>query len=143
MSVFSYDDCNLDKIFLDSKYTILYFYPKDNTPWCTKVAKDFTCLLHEFKNLNCQIIWVSKDSKDSHYNFVEKQNLNIILISDVDLKLHNEYQVIWEKNMYGKITTGVIRSTFLIDKNWKIIKERRNIKATWHAQRVLDFVANI
>ena len=86
------------------------------------------------------VIWVSKDSIDSHKKFIEKQNLEIDLISDPDLVLHKELWVYWEKNNYGKKVMWVIRSTFLVDKDWEILKEWRNVKATGHAERLLKEV---
>ncbi len=124
------------------KKTILYFYPKDNTPWCTKEAKDFTELKNEFEKLWYQIIWVSKDSTDSHKKFVEKQSLNILLISDSELILHNKFWTYWEKKNYGRVSMWTIRSTFILDENCNVIKEYRNVKATGHVQRVLNDLKN-
>jgi peroxiredoxin Q/BCP len=136
-----YPDKKIEKISLEDickwEKTILYFYPKDNTPGCTKEAKDFSNLLEEFQKLWYQIVWVSKDSISSHEKFIEKQSLNIPLISDPDLILHNKFWVWGEKNNYGKKTMWTIRSTFILDENCNIIKEYRNVKATWHAERVL------
>lgn len=120
---------------------IIYFYPKDNTPWCTKENKDFTNFKSEFENLWYKIIWVSKDSIDSHKKFIEKQWLNIDLISDENLILHKELWVYWEKKNYWKTFMWVIRSTFIVDKNWAILKEFRNVKATWHVERLLKELA--
>lgn len=133
----------LESLLNDKKYTILYFYPKDNTPGCTIEAKDFSCLLNEFEHLWCNIIWVSKDSEKSHNNFVEKQELKITLLSDPELIFHNQFSVIWEKKNYGRVYQWVIRSTFLLDKDWNILKEWRNIKAKNHAQKVLDYVKSL
>lgn len=117
--------------------TILYFYPKDNTPGCTTEAKDFTTLKGEFEKLWYYIIWVSKDSIDSHKRFEEKQELNIDLISDPDLILHKKFWAYGEKNNYWKIVMWVIRSTFILDRNCNIIKEYRNVRAKNHAERIL------
>jgi len=119
------------------KNTILYFYPKDNTPGCTKEAKDFSELKEEFEKLWYQIIWVSKDSVESHKKFIQKYSLKIPLISDPDLELHNKFGTYWEKKSYGRVTMWTIRSTFVLDENCNIVKEYRNVKATWHAERVL------
>ena len=119
------------------KKTILYFYPKDNTPGCTKEAVDFSNLKGEFEKLWYQIVWVSKDSTESHKKFIQKHNLKISLISDPDLKLHNKFWTYWEKKSYGRVTMWTIRSTFVLDENCNIVKEYRNVKATWHAERVL------
>lgn len=117
--------------------TILYFYPKDNTPWCTIENKDFSCLKEEYKKLWIVLIWVSKDSIDSHKKFIDKNELKIDLISDPDLILHKELWAFWEKNNYWKIVEWVIRSTFLINTDWEVLKEWKNVKATWHAERIL------
>jgi len=120
---------------------ILYFYPKDNTPWCTKENKDFTNFKNEFGKLWYKIIWVSKDDIDSHKKFMEKQWLNIDLISDQNLILHKELWVWWEKKNYWKTLMWVIRSTFIIDKNWEVLKEFRNVRATWHVERLLKEIS--
>ena len=117
--------------------TLLYFYPKDNTPGCTLENKDFSCLLHEFKQLGIVLIWVSKDSIESHRKFITDHDLQIDLISDPDLELHRALEAYGEKNNYGKIVMGVIRSTFLLDKKGNILHQWKNIKATGHAQRIL------
>lgn len=120
--------------------TLLFFYPKDNTPGCTTENKDFSALKEDFLKKWIVIIGVSKDSIDSHASFIQKQNLTIDLISDPDLVLHKELWAYWEKNNYGKIVQWVIRSTFLLNSSGKILQEWKNIKATWHAQRILQQV---
>lgn len=117
--------------------TILYFYPKDNTPGCSLEAIEFTKYKKLFNDNWIWIIWVSKDSIKSHNSFIEKKELNIDLISDTELELHNKFSVIWEKKNYGKIYQWVIRSTFLIDKNWNILQEWRNVRAKWHVERII------
>jgi len=117
--------------------TILYFYPKDNTPWCTTEAKDFTALKDEFDKLWYYIVWVSKDNINSHEKFREKQELNIDLISDPELILHKKFWTYWEKNNYWKIIMWVIRSTFILDKDCNIIKPYKNVRAKNHAERIL------
>ena len=133
---------SLNDIFSYNDKTILYFYPKDNTPGCTVEAKDFTCLKKEFEKLWVWIVGVSKDSIDSHKNFLDKQNLDIDLISDSDLVLHKHFSAYGEKNNYGKIVMWVIRSTFLIDRSWNIIKDWKNVRAKWHAKRVFEELKN-
>lgn len=128
---------SLKEIFSESEKTLLYFYPKDNTPGCTLENKDFSCLKKQFEEKWIKIIWVSKDSIDSHKKFVEKHTLENDLISDSELTLHKELWAYWEKKNYWKIVQWVIRSTFLFDSEWNILKEYRNIKATCHAERVL------
>jgi len=126
------------KELLTSNKNILFFYPKDNTPGCTTENRDFSELKEEFEKIGCNIIWISKDSVDSHIKFIEKHNLKHPLISDPELILHKELWAYWEKKMYWKTTIWVIRSTFIVDKNWNIIKEYKNVRAKWHAQRILN-----
>ena len=127
--------------FLWEDKTIFYFYPKDNTPWCIIENKDFSCLKEKFEELWYKLIWFSKDSIESHKRFVEKQELNIDLISDPEVILYKELWAYWEKNNYWKIIMWVIRSTFIVDKSWEVLAEYKNIRAKWHAQRVLDEVS--
>jgi thioredoxin-dependent peroxiredoxin len=128
---------NLSSLLSQSPRTLLYFYPKDNTPGCTLEAQDFTRLKGEFAKLGIQIIGVSKDSETSHDKFTTKCNLGIELISDEDGSLHGKFGVIGEKKNYGKVYVGVIRSTFLLDSTGNILREWRNVKATGHAEKVL------
>ena len=139
----SWDIAELDlKTLLSfSDKTILYFYPKDNTPGCTTENKDFSSMKDEFNKLGITLIGVSKDSIDSHKKFIEKQELTIDLISDPELTLHKILGAYGEKNNYGKIVQGVIRSTFLFNKQGEIIQEWKNIKATGHAARILKAVS--
>lgn len=131
---------SLKELLSFSDKTLLYFYPKDNTPGCTIENKDFSCLKDKFKELWVSVIWVSKDSIDSHRNFIEKQDLEVDLISDPDLILHKELWAFWEKNNYWKKVMWVIRSTFLVDSKGEVLKEWRNVKATGHAERLLKEV---
>jgi peroxiredoxin Q/BCP len=124
-----------------SDKTVLYFYPKDNTPGCTIENKDFSSLREEFNKLGVTLIGVSKDSIESHKKFIEKQELTIDLISDPELILHKALGAYGEKNNYGKIVQGVIRSTFLLNKQGEILEEWRNIRAKGHAERILKAVS--
>lgn len=128
---------NLTSILSTSGRTLLYFYPKDDTPGCTLEAQDFTRLVPEFQALGIQIIGVSRDSEVSHEKFCNKHSLGITLISDESGELHEQFGVIGEKKNYGKVYIGVIRSTFLLDKSGAIVKEWRNVKATGHAEKIL------
>lgn len=125
-----------------SPKTLLYFYPKDDTPGCTMEAQDFTRLKSEFEALGIQIIGVSKDSEASHAKFCDKYSLGIQLVSDESWELHEQFAVIGEKKNYGKTYVGVIRSTFLFDSSGKILKEWRNVKAKGHAEKVLRELQN-
>lgn len=128
---------NLKEIFKDSEKTLLYFYPKNNTPGCTLENKDFSCLKKDFEEKWIKIVWVSKDSIESHKNFASKQAIENDLISDPDLVLHKELWAFWEKNNYWKIVEWVIRSTFLFDSKGNILKEYKNVRAKGHAERIL------
>lgn len=117
---------------------VLYFYPKDNTSGCTLEAKDFTQLQAEFKQKGYRIVGVSKDGVRSHKNFIEKQELNLLLLSDKEKELIQELDLLKEKSMYGKKYMGVVRSTFILDEEGTIVKEYRDIKAKGHAETVLN-----
>ena len=116
------------------KKVVLYFYPKDNTSGCTLEARSYEERLKEFAEKNAVVIGISKDSKKSHQSFMEKQNLSFLLLSDENLDVIKMYDVWREKNMYGKKTFGVERSTFLIDEEGKLIEVRRKAKAKEDAE---------
>lgn len=120
-----------------SKQTLLFFYPKDNTPGCTLENIAFTKHKADFEKMWIQVVWVSKDSAKSHCNFMDKQDLSIDLISDEDLELHKKYDVLWEKKMFWKTYMWTIRSTFLLDPKGEIIKEYRKVKASTHVEDLL------
>ena len=119
-----------------SEWLVLYFYPKDSTPGCTTQAIGFSCLKDQFDALNCTILGVSRDSVKAHQNFTEKQALTIDLISDKEEVLCKHFDVIKEKNMYGKLVMGIERSTFIFH-NQKLLKSYRKVKAAGHAEQVL------
>ena len=123
---------------LKGKNLVIYFYPKDNTPGCTQEGEDFRDLYKEFKKLKTEIYGVSRDSLKSHEGFKEKYKYPFELISDSDEKLCNLFDVIKEKNMYGKKYMGIERSTFLINKEGKLCAEWRKVKVNGHAQEVLE-----
>ncbi|AXY56303.1 peroxiredoxin [Acinetobacter chinensis] len=120
-----------------AEWLIIYFYPKDNTPGCTTQAVGFSCLKDQFEALNCHIYGVSRDSVKAHQNFTEKQNLSIDLISDKEEVLCKHFDVIKEKNMYGKKVMGIERSTFIFHQG-QLVKEYRKVKAAGHAEAVLE-----
>jgi peroxiredoxin Q/BCP len=128
---------------LRGKNLVLYFYPKDNTPGCTQEGEDFRDLYKKFKKLNTEIYGVSRDSLKSHEGFKEKYNYPFELISDSDEKLCNLFDVIKEKNMYGKKYMGIERSTFLIDKNGKLCSEWRKVKVKAHAEEFLEEIKKL
>lgn len=117
---------------------VLYFYPKDNTSGCTLESKDFTCLKDEFKHKGYIVIGCSRDSIKSHKNFIQKQELDLLLLSDESEELVKAFDVLKEKSMYGKTYMGIERSTFVLDENGEIVQEYRKVKAKNHAQEVLD-----
>jgi len=124
------------------KKLILYFYPKDNTSGCTLEAIEFTRLRNEYLKLGYQIIGVSKDSIKSHMSFIEKQNLQLLLLSDPDEKLSQAFDVIKEKSMYGRTYLGVERSTFVIDEYGKVTMELRKVNAKEHPLILLESLTN-
>lgn len=128
-------DINLSQV--DTDWLIVYFYPKDSTPGCTTQAVGFSCLKDQFDALNTTILGISRDSVKAHQNFTEKQNLTINLISDKEEVLCQHFDVIKEKNMYGKTVMGIERSTFIFH-NGKLVKEYRKVKAAGHAEQVLE-----
>ena len=137
------DGSNLKSNDLKGKYVVIYFYPKDSTPGCTKEGEDFRDLYKEFKKHDSLIFGVSRDSVVSHEKFKNKYNFPFSLISDEDESLCNIFDVIKEKNMYGRKYMGNERSTFLIDKKGKLVHEWRKVKVKDHAQKVLDTIKNI
>jgi thioredoxin-dependent peroxiredoxin len=116
---------------------VLYFYPKDDTSGCTIEAKDFSCLIDDFKAINTAIIGMSPDSVKSHAKFRTKYDLGLTLIADEEKTTLQAYDVWKEKSMYGRKYMGVERSTFLIDAGGKIKNIWRNVKVPDHAQKVL------
>ena len=120
------------------QWLVLYFYPKDSTPGCTTEGIDFNALLPKFKKLNATVLGVSRDSVKSHDNFCSKQGFKFPLVSDADEALCQAFDVIHEKNMYGRKVLGVVRSTFLISPDSRIAQEWRGVKVVGHADAVLD-----
>ncbi|MBX7232350.1 MAG: peroxiredoxin [Bdellovibrionales bacterium] len=128
---------------LRGKFVVLYFYPKDATPGCTLEGHEFTKLNEQFKAQEVVVFGVSRDSMTSHEKFKAKECYSVDLLSDTDETLCQAFAVIKEKNMYGKKVKGIERSTFVIDKEGRLLKEWRGVKAEGHAQTVLDFIKNI
>ena len=119
------------------KNLVLYFYPRDSTPGCTTEGQDFRDAKARFTRQNTVILGVSRDSIKSHENFIAKQNFNFDLLSDADEALCNQFDVIKMKNMYGKKSLGVERSTFLIDEKGVLRQEWRKVKVKDHVEEVL------
>ncbi len=122
---------------LKGKKVVLYFYPKDDTPGCTKEACDFRDSYSKFQKSGALIYGVSGDSLDSHRKFKQKYSLPFPLLADPGNKLAETYGAYGEKNMYGKKTMGIIRSTFVIDEKGKIEKVYRHVKVDGHAEALL------
>lgn len=120
------------------KKVILYFYPKDNTPGCTAQACDIRDNYKKITDENCIVIGISKDNLKSHNKFIEKFELPFILLSDEEKVVCELYDVIKEKNMYGKKVLGIERSTFIIDENGILIKEFRKVNAKKHITLLLE-----
>lgn len=119
------------------KKIILYFYPKDNTPGCTKQACGFAELYPQFSEKDAVVVGISKDSVASHKKFEEKFSLPFVLLSDTELEAIKAYDVWKEKNMYGKKTMGVVRTTYLIDENGTIVKAMDKVKAANNPEQML------
>ena len=127
---------------LKDNTSIIYFYPKDDTPGCTKEAIEFSNYFEKLKKLGVKIIGVSKDSIEKHKKFKNKYNIKFDLASD-DGTLCNLFNVWVEKSMYGKKYMGIERSTFVIDKDLKIISVWRNVKVKGHVEEVYNFIENL
>ena len=122
------------------KNIIVYFYPKDNTPGCTTEACSFRDSFEEFQSSETIILGISKDSIKKHNGFIEKHNLPFLLLSDEDGKVCEDYGVWQLKKMMGKEYMGIVRSTFLIDKDGNLVKEWKAVKVNGHIEEVLEFV---
>ncbi len=120
------------------KKVILYFYPKDNTPGCTRQACGFSERRPQFEEKGAVILGISKDSVASHKRFEEKQGLTFTLLSDPELKVIQAYDVWKEKKNYGKVSMGVVRTTYLIDENGVIVKAFDKVKAAENPQQMLE-----
>ena len=122
------------------KRVVLYFYPKDNTPGCTRQACAFAGAYEAFKDLDAVVIGISKDSVASHQKFAEKYNLPFVLLSDPELTAIQAYGVWQEKKLYGKVSMGVVRSTYVIDKNGVIEKVMPKVKPDTNAEEILAYL---
>ena len=119
------------------KKVVLYFYPKDNTPGCTRQACAFAATYNGFKEKNVEVIGISKDSVASHVKFAEKYNLPFTLLSDSELEIIKAYGVWQEKKLYGKVSMGVVRTTYIIDENGFVEKVMPKVKPDTNAQEIL------
>ena len=121
---------------------VLYFYPKDNTPGCTRQACAFAGAYEEFKSMDVVVIGVSRDSAASHQRFAEKYGLPFTLLSDPERQAIEAYGVWQEKKNYGKVSMGVVRSTFIIDPEGKIEKVMPKVKPDTNAAEILEYLKN-
>ena len=122
------------------KKVVLYFYPKDNTPGCTKQACAFADAYKGFEELGVQVIGISKDSVKSHANFAAKYNLPFVLLADPELQAIQAYDVWKEKKLYGKVSMGVVRTTYVIDENGVIEKVMPKVKPDTNAAEILAYL---
>ena len=122
------------------KWVVLYFYPKDNTPGCTRQACAFAGAYEAFRELDAVVIGVSKDSVASHQKFAEKYGLPFILLSDPELSAIQAYGVWQEKKLYGKVSMGVVRTTYVIDGNGVIEKVMPKVKPDTNAEEILNYL---
>lgn len=123
------------------KKVVLYFYPKDNTPGCTRQACAFASAYGQFKNQKAAVIGISKDSVKSHQNFAAKYELPFVLLSDPELEAIKAYDVWQEKKMYGKVSMGVVRTTYIIDENGMIEKTMEKVKPDTNAAEILAYLS--
>ena len=125
---------------LKGRPVVVYFYPKDDTSGCTAEAKDFSCLIGEFRSAGAEVIGISPDGVESHRRFRSKYDLAVARAADVERKAAEAYGVWVEKSMYGRKYMGVERSTFLIDGKGRVARSWRKVKVPGHAEEVLAAV---
>ena len=122
------------------KKLVLYFYPRDNTPGCTRQACAFAAAYNDFRTMDVQVVGISKDSAASHAKFAEKYDLPFILLSDPELSAIKAYDVWQKKKNYGKVSMGVVRTTYVIDENGIIIKTMPKVKPDTNAAEIIAFL---
>lgn len=123
------------------KKVVVYFYPKDNTPGCTRQACAFAAAYEDFKKIDVAVIGISKDSQRSHTNFIKKYDLPFILLSDPEREVIEAYDVWKEKKMYGKTSMGVVRTTYIINEEGIIEKVFEKAKPDTNAAEILEYLA--
>lgn len=136
-------DASLSLQDFKGKHLVIYFYPKDNTPGCTREGQDFRDLYKQFKQAGADIVGVSRDSVKVHENFRKKHQFPFHLLSDKDEILCNQFDIIKEKTLYGRKYMGIVRSTFLVDADGVLQHEWRNIRVPGHAAAVLEAVKSL
>ncbi len=128
---------------INAKYIVLYFYPKDDTSGCTIEAKGFTNDLNKFEKLNAKIIGISGGDENTKKKFCDKYNLKVLLLSDPDFSVCKKYEVYGEKSFMGNEFLGIKRTTFVINKDKKIVKIYENVKPEGHSEEILEFLVEI
>lgn len=123
--------------------TVIYFYPRDNTPGCTTQACDMRDAMDDLKDLNVTVYGVSGDSKKKHQNFIAKNELNFDLLVDEDFELAKELDVYRLKKSFGKESMGIVRTTFVVDADSNILKRMDNVKAKSHAEELKSFLQEV
>lgn len=134
------DGNNVNLLDFRGQKVVLYFYPKDNTPGCTREACSIRDNMPDFSRLNVKILGVSRDSGESHRKFIEKQNLNFTLLSDPEHKVMEEYGAWGEKTLYGRKSMGVIRSTFVINEDGVIEKVYKKVNTATHGEDLKKYL---
>ncbi len=119
---------------------VLYFYPRDNTPGCTRQACAFAAAYDRFRSMDVTVIGVSKDSVSSHLKFAQKYDLPFILLSDPELQAIQAYDVWKEKKLYGKVSMGIVRTTYIIDEQGNIEKAMPKVKPDTNAAEILEYL---
>ena len=137
------DDSYISKEDLLGKFLVIYFYPKDDTPGCTKEAIDFSSFKKKFDKIDTNIIGISRDNLNKHQKFKEKHSINFELATDEDGEICEQFGVWVEKSMYGRKYMGIERSTFVFDKDLKLINSWRNVKVKDHALDVYNFLSKL
>ena len=127
----------------EGQWVVLYFYPRDDTPGCTVQACDFTASIADFEDVGATVLGCSPDTTEKHRKFIEKHDLGITLLSDPDHKVLEKYGAWGEKNMYGKVTLGVIRSTVIIDPKGKVAHHWTKVRAKGHVDKVRETLAEL
>ena len=128
---------------VNSNYTVVYFYPKDDTPGCTIEANEFSSVLDEFSKLGVQVIGISGGDEKSKKNFCEKNELRVTLLSDPEFSVCKKYEAYGEKKFMGRTYDGIFRITYVLDKDKKVIRTFGKVKAAGHAKEVLEFIHHL
>lgn len=128
---------------IDAQYTVVYFYPKDDTPGCTIEAKDFSAYLKQFKKLDTEVIGISGGDESSKEKFCNKHKLTVTLVSDPDFKVSTKYNAYGDKTFMGKKGKGIFRKTFILDKDKKVMKIYDKVKAEGHAEEVIEYIKSL